>query len=140
MSADVDRSLDSLSPRFRPLVDRFLARLVEAKIPVMIVSTLRTAAEQAEAVRTGHSKVKHSKHQDGDAIDVVPYSQYAIHGDNKLLWDTTDPIWLKIGAIGESVGMRWGGRFPPLNTIGVGWDPGHFEYLESPPRTSTVAA
>lgn len=124
------RTLDSLDPRFRPLVDRFLALAVEAQIPLLIINTLRTAEEQAEAVRTGHSKVARSKHQDGLAIDVCPLETFQLHGPDKLQWDTKDPVWKKLGELGESVGMRWGGRFTPLNTRGIGWDPGHFEFKE----------
>ena len=46
----MSRALDDLSPRMRPLADRFLAKLMEARIPVMIVTTTRTAQEQAEKV------------------------------------------------------------------------------------------
>ena len=95
----------------------------------MIICTGRTDAEQAEAVRTGHSRVTRSKHQDGLAIDICPYGQYLIHGEAKLMWDVGDPVWKKLGEMGEKLGMRWGGRFTPLNKDGVGWDPGHFEYV-----------
>lgn len=135
----MSRALDDLSPRFRPLAFEFLARLTEAHIQVLITFTLRTAAEQAEAVRTGHSQVAHSKHQDGDAMDVVPYSQFLLKGDDKLQWDTSDPVWPKIGAIAERLGLRWGGRFRPLNAQGVGWDPGHVEYVEHPISPLKVA-
>jgi hypothetical protein len=135
----VSRKLDDLSPRFKPLAFEFLARLTEAQIPVLITSTLRTAAEQADAVRTGHSQVAHSKHQDGDAIDVVPYAQFLLKGDDKLQWDTGDPVWLKIGAIAEGLGLRWGGRFRPLNRMGIGWDPGHAEFIEHPASPLKVA-
>lgn len=123
------RSLDSLDPRFKPVAMELLARLVESGILVIIVNTLRTQLEQDEAIRTGHSKVVHSKHQDGLAIDICPISQYMVHGPTKLQWDTTDPIWKQIGQIGEKLGLRWGGRFAPLDKNGLGWDPGHFEML-----------
>jgi peptidoglycan L-alanyl-D-glutamate endopeptidase CwlK len=122
------RLLNELTPRFRPLAAELLARATEQGIALMIVCTGRTAEEQAQAVRTGHSKVEHSRHQDGEAIDVAPYSEYYLHGADKLQWDGNDPIWQRLGQIGEDLGLRWGGRFHPLNASGVGWDPGHFEY------------
>ncbi len=133
----MDTSLDSLDPRFKPYVFALLARLTEERIPVIIVNTRRTAAEQADAVARRVSKVAHSKHQDGLAIDIVPYQQFILHGVNKAQWSTDDPIWLKIGQIGEAVhaSIRWGGRFKPLNEDGLGWDPGHFEYA---PATTGV--
>lgn len=123
----MSRQLDDLDPRFRSKAVELLARLTEAQIPVLIVCTSRTAAEQAKAVATGHSKVTRSRHEDGMAIDLVPFHTWELHGPDKLQWDTADPVWLQMGAIGEGLGLRWGGRFTPLNAIGVGWDPGHFE-------------
>lgn len=125
----MSRRLDELAPVFRPLANDFLARLAEAQIVVLITCTGRTAAEQAIAVAAGNSKVSRSKHQDGLAMDVVPYTIYDANGPDKLNWNTLDPIWLKIGAIAKAVGLRWGGDFQPVNAIGVGWDPGHVEYV-----------
>lgn len=128
----MNTSIDSLDPVFLPIAERLLARLVEARIPVLIVNTRRTPAEQAAAIAKGVSWVQHSKHEDGLAIDVVPYETYMAHGEDKLNWNTSDPIWLLIGAVGEKLGLRWGGRFHPINSIGIGIDPGHFEYVPGP--------
>lgn len=134
----MNTELNTLAPIFRPFAFELLARLVEARIPSIIVNTRRTAEEQAKAVATGVSWVAHSKHEDGLAIDVCPYETYIVHGSNKALWDTKDPIWLKIGQIGEALGLRWGGRFKPLNPQGMGKDPGHFEYAIGPLKGTTV--
>lgn len=133
------RRLDELDQHFRPLAETFLARAIEAGIPLLIVATGRTDLEQADLVRTGHSRVLRSLHQDGLAIDVAPYAIYQLHGDDKLQWDTTDPVWRKLGRLGEDLGLRWGGRFTPLNAQGVGWDPGHFEYPQPQPPQSPAA-
>jgi hypothetical protein len=125
----MDTHLDSLDPRFQPLAIALLARLTEARLAVLIVNTRRTAGEQIAAVARGVSWVQHSLHEDGLAIDVAPYETFALHGDDKLQWDTHDRVWLQIGAIGEALGLRWGGRFPPPNGAGIGKDPGHFEYI-----------
>lgn len=119
----MSRALDDLSPRFRPLADRFLAKLMEARIPVMIVTTTRTAAEQAEKVRLGLSWTLASKHLTGDAIDVAPYLIYDLHGDDKAQWDESDPIWLRIGNIGQACGLKWG----VVKRDGKRVDLGHFE-------------
>jgi hypothetical protein len=120
----MDTSLDSLDPRFKPLAFALLARFTEQRIAVCIVNTRRTQAEQDAAVARHVSWVQHSKHQDGLAIDVAPYDVYALHGDNKIDWNGADPIWLKMGQIGEALGLRWGGRWHPA-------DLGHFEYVGS---------
>ncbi len=129
----MDTSLDSLDPRFKPYAFALLARLTEARIPVIIVNTRRTEAEQKIAIAQGVSWTSHSKHQDGLAIDVVPYATYILHGMNKAQWSAKDPIWLTIGQLGESIhpSLQWGGRWPPINEMGIGKDPGHFEYAGS---------
>lgn len=120
----MNTDLDTLDAKFRPLAVELLARLTEAHIPVLIVNTRRTAAEQAANVAKGVSWVSHSKHEDGLAIDIVPYEVYtSSSGGDKLLWDEHDQIWLKIGQIGEALGLRWGGRWKQK-------DLGHFEYQE----------
>lgn len=129
----MSRALDDLSPRFRPFAVELLARLMEANIPVMIVDTLRTPEEQEEFIRRGVSWTRNSKHLTGDAIDIAPYSQYSLHGPDKLQWDADDPSWLRIGQIGEAAGCKWGGRWTRR-------DMGHFEInpLVTVPTTVVV--
>jgi len=116
----MSRRLDDLSDRFRPLAMELLARCVEQGIAVMIVDTLRTPQEQAANIARGVSWTSNSKHLTGDAIDVVPYMQFQLHGPDKLQWDASDPAWAAIGRIGEELGLRWGGRWKQR-------DMGHFE-------------
>ena len=121
----MSRKLDDLSPRFKTLAIELLARTVEAGIPVLVVDTLRTPSEHAENLRRGVSWTTRSKHLDGDAIDIVPYSQYDLHGPDKLQWDAGDPIWQKLGALGKALGLRWGGDWRVK-------DMSHFEYVPPP--------
>lgn len=116
----MSRRLDDLAPDFRPLAVELLARLSEARIPVVIVYTLRTPDEQAEMIRRNVSWTTHSRHLTGHAIDLVPYMTYQLHGANKVLWDGSDPVWARMGAIGEALGLVWGGRWAQR-------DLGHFE-------------
>jgi peptidoglycan L-alanyl-D-glutamate endopeptidase CwlK len=117
----VDTALNSLSQRTKPLAIHLLARCTEARIQVVIINTLRTPAEQAAALASGHSWVKHSKHQDGDAFDIAPLDVYLLHGPDKICWSAADPVWERLGMMGESVGLAWGGRWKVK-------DLGHFEY------------
>ena len=130
----MSRLLNDLDPVFRPFAVEFLARCVEAQIPVLIVDTLRTPAEQADNIARGVSWTKNSLHLVGRAIDVCPYELYTLAaGGDKLQWDTTDPVWLKLGRIGEACGMEWGGRW--LRTP----DMGHFQYkAPAAPRGPTA--
>ena len=118
----MSRRLNDLSPRFRPFAIELLARCVEEGISVMVIDTLRTPQEHAENLARGVSWTTKSKHLSGDAIDVCPYAQYDAHGADKLLWDSGDPVWQRIGAIGEALGLRWGGRWKQK-------DMGHFELV-----------
>ncbi|MDZ7647977.1 MAG: M15 family metallopeptidase [Cytophagales bacterium] len=49
------------------------------------------------------------------AVDVVPVI------DSVAQWDNAR-LWRKVGAVGEQLGLRWGGRWKEL------YDPGHFEW------------
>ncbi len=124
MSIAVSRRLDDLSDAFRPLAFELIARAAEAGIPLLIIDTLRTPQEQAENIAKGVSWTKHSKHLIGRAIDVCPYSHFDLHGPDKLQWDAGDPIWDKLGGIGESIGLTWGGRWKKTPDLG------HFELKE----------
>jgi len=119
----MSRALNDLDGRFRPIAVELIARCVEAGILLAILNTRRTAEEQAENLAKGVSWVTHSKHQDGLAIDLAPYEIFLEKGPDKLQWDASDPLWAKMGAIGESLGLRWGGRWKQQ-------DLGHFEYTE----------
>lgn len=122
----MSRALNDLSPRFKPLAIELLARLTEAGIPVMVIDTLRTPEEHAANLAKGVSWTTRSKHLDGDAIDICPYAIYDVGGPDKLNWDAGHPVWKRIGEIGESLGLRWGGRWKQK-------DMGHFEYVPKPP-------
>ena len=120
----MSRRLNDLSPRFKPLAMELVARCVEAGIPVLIVDTLRTQDEHAANIAKGVSWTTRSKHLTGDAIDLCPYETYQLHGPDKLQW-ADGPVWHRLGAIGEALGLRWGGRW-------VQKDLGHFEYVAPP--------
>ena len=82
---------------------------------------LRTEYQQKEYVRTGLSKVDHSKHEDKLAIDLNFFF------DDVYMFDLSDntlkTVMRKIGDKWKSMraGNRWGGDFKSP------FDPGHFE-------------
>ena len=107
--------LDDLDPHFLPAAMELLARLVEARIHVRIIDTLRTPAEHARNLAAGVSWTDRSKHLDGKAIDLCPVELLSVKG-----WAPGSPLWQRMGEIGEAVGLRWGGRWEQR-------DLGHFE-------------
>ena len=125
----MSRKLDDLHPDMRPFADRFLARLIEAKLPVLIFSTGRSAEEQERYLADGKSTVTRSLHQDGLAIDIVIYDLWDRSGGMSLQWRRV-PEYAEIGAIGEDCGLLWGGRWETPD------DPYHFEH----PRGWQIAA
>ncbi len=126
----MSRSLNDLDPKFRPLVDEFLAKIREKGIFITIITTGRTQAEQDAALAHGVSQVKVSKHQAGLAIDICPNDLLAKKG-----WDPGNPLWWEIAEIGLALGLRWGGKWehpmPPVGKVPkYFFDPGHYEMVE----------
>ena len=120
----MSRALDDLHPAFRPQATELVARLVEARIVFLIVDTLRTQAEHEANLANGSSWTARSNHLYGLAIDVCPYSEYALHGPDKLMWDWRAPVWQEIGVVGERLGLDWGGRWRQK-------DMAHFEHARA---------
>jgi peptidoglycan L-alanyl-D-glutamate endopeptidase CwlK len=130
----MSRALDDLAPGFRDEVFELLARLCEAGVPVMVIDTLRTKAEQEVNLRTGASRTMQSKHlPDANgyarAIDLCPYAIYQAAGKDKLLWETHEIVdgkevwrreWRAIGDQAKALGLIWGGTWKWL-------DPSHIE-------------
>lgn len=133
----MSRALDDLCPTIRGPCYELLARLVEKKIHVLIVDTLRTKIEQAAYIRNGTSWTTRSKHlaqaecpacgsivnryQDrglSHAIDVCPYETYQLHGRDKLRWKSSDPVWSMIGGVGRKLGFEWGGLWEGKRDLG----------------------
>jgi peptidoglycan L-alanyl-D-glutamate endopeptidase CwlK len=88
-----------------------VARLALTYSPVDfgITSGLRTQHEQNQLLATGKTQVRHSRHQDGMAIDVVAYV------DGKVTWDLEHYITIADAfakACKElNVKVRWGGAW-----------------------------
>ena len=130
----MSRALNDLDSRLRPLAYEHLARCIEAKVPVMIIDTLRTVAEQEANIINRVSWTMNSKHlpqpPDGLALayDICPYKIYQSDGPDKLNWDDAHPDWQIIGPLGEALGLKWG-----LTKVVKGkrlrYDLGHFEYV-----------
>ena len=116
----MSRSLNDLDPAVQPKFFELLARFTEAGIPVLVIFTRRTQAEQDALIAAGLSWTNNSRHLIGRAIDVCPYETFQLHGPDKLQWDGKDPVWAQLGKIGKSLGFVWGGDWTQK-------DLGHFE-------------
>lgn len=115
------RLLNDLHPDMKPLMRWFLDECQKQGIDVLVTCTWRSNDEQGKLYAQGRStpgrivtnaKPGQSMHNfmlngvpASKAFDVVPL----IHG--KPEWDASNPVWEKMGEIGESVGLEWAGHW-----------------------------
>lgn len=82
----------------------------EQGINLEIVSAYRSPAEQDALKASGAGVTKASAllsfHNHGLAFDVVPQEYKSM-----IDWNPSGALWPRIGAIGEAVGLEWGGRW-----------------------------
>ncbi len=111
--------LNALHPYFRDKISTLISLCKKNGIELAIVESYRTHTKQNEYKTMGKKYTRsvggHSKHQYGLAVDVVPVI------DSVPQWDNIK-LWRKVGALGEQLGLRWGGRWRNP------YDPGHFEW------------
>lgn len=112
------RSLDDLTPYMRERAVKFEKQCEEAGVPVLIYCTLRSNEEQDELYASGRTKPgpiktnaragqsSHNPDKNGKskAFDYVPAP------GGKPAWNDRD-AYLKTALIGESLGMKWAGRW-----------------------------
>src|SRR5437879_7746278 len=123
------KDLQELASYFLPQAVELIRQCSMAGVPVKIVDTGRTESEQEQKLAQGVSWVPRSKHEPqppegkSEAIDIVPESVLSEH---KPDWDPKHPDWQRIGVIGESMGLHWGGSWKSHP------DPSHFEFVHPP--------
>ena len=128
MSCDAQkpiRELASLDPRYRQRFIDFLAAF-EATFPqfnAIVIEARRTPERQACLLHSGASKVQHSNHQDGIAIDWVPLR----HANSRLDYRVAvfRNIYRKLDP--RQFGLTSGAHL-------WGWDQGHLQIVEAQGR------
>jgi peptidoglycan L-alanyl-D-glutamate endopeptidase CwlK len=119
------RSLDELTPPAKERVEQFLQLCKENDIDLFVTSTYRDHESQQALYEQGrttagkvvtNAKAGDSWHNWRCAVDVVPL----ING--KPNWDGSDPVWTKIGELGEQAGLEWAGRWRTFKELA------HFQY------------
>lgn len=104
-------SLDGLRADVREAALRLVQEARAAGVPVVVASTTRTPAEQDRLCRTGYSRLcgDTSAHTMGLAFDVA-----LLDSGGRPAWPTDDAglaRWERVGALGEALGLVWGGRW-----------------------------
>ena len=118
--------INELQESVRPLAQNLLRLAADQGIQLKIVSAYRSPAEQQILKDSGKGVTNAgallSYHNHRLAFDVVP-TEYISLPD----WNPTGPLWAKVGAIGKSVGLEWGGDWPDKKK-----DRPHFQLTGAP--------
>jgi peptidoglycan L-alanyl-D-glutamate endopeptidase CwlK len=106
-------SLWDLDPRILPLATDLITRAhIDLGFDCKVIDVIRTPAEQAHNLAIGVSWTEKSLHLPqpdcgkSHAIDIAPRHLMALKN-----WAPEHPDWEKLGALGESLGFDWGGRW-----------------------------
>lgn len=125
ISSRNNKIISSLNPKMQPLVIRFLELAEQNGIPLVLTSGLRSNEEQERLYQQGrttpgnivtHARPGTSKHNYGLAVDVA-----FLNNKQQPHWSGSNDLWERIGNLGESVGLKWGGRWSGFQ------DKPHFE-------------
>lgn len=102
----------SLHPSLQPYAHALIEKGIATGIPLIITDAFRSVEQQNQDYAKGrtapgsivtYAKGGESFHNYGLAFDVVP----VVNGKATYTYD-----WNKIGLLGKSVGLEWGGDFP----------------------------
>jgi peptidoglycan L-alanyl-D-glutamate endopeptidase CwlK len=102
--------IQTLQPSLRPLATRLIELATEQGIDLEVVQAFRSPQQQQALFSSGQNVTNApalmSYHQYGLAFDVVPSAYLQLPN-----WNPTGPLWPQLGALGESIGLEWGGRW-----------------------------
>lgn len=97
-----------LQESVRPLAENLLRLAADAGIPLKVVSAYRSPEAQQELKDSGRGVTNAgallSFHNHRLAFDVVPLEYISLKD-----WNPSGPLWQRVGDIGKSVGLEWGG-------------------------------
>jgi D-alanyl-D-alanine carboxypeptidase len=143
----VGKDISEMASYLQPLYLQFKADCAAAGLPGTTEDIGRTPAEQQADLAAGRSWTAESKHLPqppewkSEAFDEVPKALVVLK-----FWgwygtiESSNPLWLKMGEIGEKLGLEWGGRWPvrvaPLPPPHSRPDPGHFQW--KPPAAAEL--
>lgn len=107
------RGLEHLIKEAREKAEQLISECAKIGLIVKITDTLRTKAEQDALYNQGRTtagsivtncKYPNSMHNWGVAFDIC-------RNDGKGAYNDSDGWFSKVGAIGERIGLEWGGHF-----------------------------
>ena len=111
-----ERSLNNLKGVNKDLAKVMEIAIVNSPYDFVITEGVRSAERQEEMLRTKKSRVRHSKHQDGFAVDIMAYDE-----NGKGTWEHTyyEAINGHIQEIAnlEGVTITWGGTWQMVDAV-----------------------
>jgi len=117
LEPDQTRKVSELDKRLQPLAIEHIRLAREAQIDARITSGYRSFQRQAELYAQGRTEPGNivtnaqpgeSRHNYGEAYDL------AIFVDDKPDWNRPESEWEKLGELGKSLGLEWGGDWVSL--------------------------
>lgn len=97
-----------LQESVRPLAENLLRLSADAGIPLKVVSAYRSPEAQQELKDSGRGVTNASAllsfHNHRLAFDVVPLEYISLKD-----WNPSGSLWQRVGEIGKSAGLEWGG-------------------------------
>jgi len=121
-----EERISTLHPRVAAMARDLVKRSSAEGMPIVVTQALRTLDEQAKLYAQGrtapgaivtNSPPGKSWHNFGLAFDIAP-----LDATGQPHWPNDDALWQKLGAIGKSLGLKWGGEFKSFP------DRPHFEF------------
>lgn len=104
------RKIEDLVPELQIKFTEFESAMAQAHIDFIVTCTYRSQEEQDMLYAQGRTVpgrrvtwTRHSKHNERKAFDI------AVVKNGKISWD--EPDYNEPGAIGEDIGLIWGGRW-----------------------------
>ncbi len=112
----MSRDINLLKPYVAYLCNKLIEECKKQGLTIQVIETLRTQARQTEIHKAGNGPALIGPHGYGLAFDAVPLK------NGKIDWkDYT--LFKKMGAIGKSLGLEWGGDWKSV-------DCPHFQYVK----------
>jgi peptidoglycan LD-endopeptidase CwlK len=108
------KNIATLHPRVQPLATQLIEQAVAAGINAKVIAGTRTYAEQNKIYAQGRTapgrivtkaRGGQSWHNFGLAFDIGIFS-----ADGKTYYGES-PLYKRVGAIGEGLGLEWGGKW-----------------------------
>jgi len=115
----MSRDLNLLHPKVKQLAEKLKAECEKVGLPILITETWRTKSEQDALYAKGRTvkgsivtkaKYPQSQHCWGTAFDFC-------RNDGKGAYNESGDFFIKVGKIGQALGLEWGGAWTSFRDL-----------------------